>query len=66
MVKMAIKKLTDTLEKTHASFPMSTVRIEMQKSAQYKWSEGISHSFMHTMTVRTLSFIDAQCMIIQQ
>ncbi len=25
--------------KTHASFSMSTVRIEMQKSAQYKWSE---------------------------
>ncbi len=35
-VKTAIKKLSDTLEKTHASFPISTVRIEMQKSAQYK------------------------------
>ncbi len=37
-VKMAVKKLTDTLEKT-ASFPMSNSQNINAKSAQYKWSD---------------------------
>ncbi len=39
MIKICKQKWTETFEKTHASFPMSTVRIEMQKGAQYKWPE---------------------------
>ncbi len=58
-----MKKLTDTLEKHMHHFQCQQSEFKCKKVPRISnLIIGISHSFMHTMTVKTVSF----CMIIRQ